>query len=135
MPDWAIGILSNIISGLLGAGGLATWLRLRADARQAAAARQDEYTLKLRDALDKDEAEFRKAVYDAYMAEVARSRELDSRLTTTQGQLTIITLERDDLKRKWERAQEDLNQAHAKIRHLETEIATLQQQQNRKETA
>lgn len=145
MPDWLIAVVSNIVSGVLGAGGLAAWMRMRTDARQAAIAHQDEYTLKLRDALDKDEAEFRQAVYNAYLAEVARNRDLDSRLTTTQAQLTVITGERDALKREQAhtqaelertqtdltRTRTDLDQAHEKIRHLETEITQLRQQQQR----
>lgn len=129
MPDWLTGIITAVIGGLFGAGGLAAYLRIRVEARQTAASRQDEYTLKLRDSLDKDEADFRKAVYDAYLAEVGRNRDLDSRLTETQKQLTVITLERDDLKRQLDRAQADLNQAHAKIRQMEAEIAMLQAHQ------
>lgn len=129
MPDWAISLLTALIGGLSGAGGLAAYLRMRAETRQTAAARQDEFTLKLRDALDKDEAEFRTAVYNAYLAEVTRNKDLDSRLTETQRQLVLITGERDLFKRQLEQAQADLSAAHAKIRHLEGEIAQLQQQQ------
>lgn len=125
MPDWLVSVITALIGGLSGAGGLAAYLRMRNETRQAAAARQDDYTLRLRDALDKDEAEFRKAVYDAYQAEVGRNRDLDNRLTETQRQLTIITLERDDLKRQYDRALE-------RIRHLEAEVAQLQAQ-NQKE--
>lgn len=133
-PDWLISILTAIIGGLSGAGGLAAYLRMRTETRQAAAARQDEFTLKLRDALDKDEAEFRTAVYNAYLAEVTRNRDLDDRLGETQKQLTTITGERDLFKRQLEQAQTDLSAAHAKIRHLESEIAQLQAH-NQKESA
>lgn len=121
MPDWAVAIITALIGGLSGAGGLAAYLRMRVDARQAAAARQDDYTLKLRDALDKDEAEFRKAVYEAYLAEVARNRDLDARLTTTQGQLTIITLERDSLRQKYEQALDRIRQLEGKVAELEAQ--------------
>lgn len=134
MPDWLISIIIALISGLSGAGGVVTYLRMRTDARTAAAARQDDYTLKLRDALDKDEAEFRTAVYNAYLAEVTRNRDLDGRLAETQKQLLGITGERDSFKRQLEQAQTDLSAAHAKIRHLESEIAQLQAH-NQKEPA
>jgi len=123
MPDWLVAVLTNTISGLLGAGGVVAWVRVRADARQAAAARQDDYTLKLRDALDKDEDVFRKAVLSAYQEEVKARRELEANLRETQKQLTVITLERDDLRSKYERALD-------RIRQLESKVAELEAQRN-----
>lgn len=143
MPDWAVTILGAIIGGLFGAGGLAAYLKVRADTRLTADAQQDEHTLKLINALGASEAEFRKAVSDAYQSEVAARRELDARLTETQKQLTIVTLERDELKRQRDadqreiealkqqvrQLQTDLSAAHEKIRHQDTEIAALQARQ------
>lgn len=136
MPDWLTTLITAIISAASGAGGVVAYLKMRQDARITLATHQDDYTLKLRDALDKDEAEFRKTVYDAFRAEVARNRELDERLTVTQKELTVVGLERDELRRKLDRTQveldrakADLNEAHKKIRHLEDEIAALQAQQ------
>lgn len=134
MPDWAVTLVVAFLSTLSGAGGVVAYLRMRTDARTAAAARQDDYTLKLRDALDKDEAEFRTAVYNAYLAEVTRNRDLDGRLTETQKQLLVITGERDSFKRQLEQAQTDLSAAHTKIRHLESEIAQLQAHNQKEHT-
>lgn len=137
MPDWAVSLLTALVGGLFGAGGLAALQRARSDARLSAEAQQDEHTLKLINALGASETEFRNAVLLAYQSEVQARRDLDSRLTTTQHDLTIVTLERDELKRKLERtqaalehAQGDLNQAHSKIRRMEDEIAVLQRQQH-----
>lgn len=142
MPDWLTTIAVAIISGLFGAGGFAAYLRSRNDARLNAEAQQDEHTLKLINALGASENEFRNAVLAAYQSEVAARRDLDARLTTTQNQLAVVTLERDDLKHKLDRtqaalehAQTDLNQAHQKIRNMEAEIAVLQQQQQIRESS
>lgn len=130
MPDWAVSLLTALVGGLFGAGGLVAFQRARSDARLSAEAQQDEHTLKLINALGASETEFRNAVLLAYQSEVSARRDLDSRLTTTQNQLAVVTLERDDLKRKLEHAQSDLDKAHQKIRRMENEIATLKQQQN-----
>lgn len=128
MPDWAVSLVTALIGGLFGAGGFAAYVKARTDARLSAEAQQDEHTLKLINALGASETEFRNAVLTAYQSEVSARRDLDARLTTTQHDLTIVTLERDDLKRKLDRALTDLDQAHRKIRHMEDEIATLQHQ-------
>ena len=130
MPDWVISLLTALIGGLTGAGGLVAWQRARSDARLATTTHRDDYTLRLRDALDKDEAEFRKAVYEAYLAEVGRNKDLDARLSEVQGQLKIALAERDLFQRQLERAQLDLAAAHDKIRHLETQIAALEQKEH-----
>jgi len=129
MPDWAVQVLTAIVSGLLGAGGFFAYLKNRGDAQLALTANRDDHTLRLRDALDKDEAEFRNAVYAAYLAEVGRNRDLAERLSDVQKQLLTVIGERDDLAQQLRRAQTDLNSAHEKIRHLETEIAVLRAQQ------
>lgn len=130
MPDWLIALMTALIGGLTGAGGLAAWQRARSDARLAVAVQRDDYTLRLKEALDKDETAFRQAVYEAYLAEVGRNKELDSRLTEVQKQLTIAITERDIFQRQLERAQTDLQAAHEKIRHLEAQIAALEQKEH-----
>lgn len=122
MPDWVTTLISALIGGLFGAGGLAAYTRAKNDARLTAEAQQDDHTLKLLNALNADEAEFRKAVYEAYLAEVARNKTIDERLTTTINQLAAVTLERDLFKRQ-------LDQANERIKHLESEVARLSTQQ------
>lgn len=139
MPDWLRDIVVALIGGLFGAGGiagLAQVLKARADARLAIEAQQDEYTLKLHQSLNASEEVFRNAVLGAYNGEVKVRREIEARLDAevkargeVEKQLTAITGERDLFKRQLEQAQTDLSAAHAKIRHLESEIAQLQQQQ------
>lgn len=137
MPDWLISIVTAIVGGLFGAGGLVAWQRMRVETRLTAETQQDEHTLKLLNALNADEAAFRRAVYDAYLAEVARNRDLDARLTEVQKQLTITTGERDLTQRQLERTQAelvqtrgDLDKANTKIRQLEEQIAALEQKEH-----
>lgn len=129
MPDWLIPLAQTLATAAVGGGvfaGLAALIKARADARLSTETQQDEQTLKLINSLGASEEVFRKAVLGAYQEEVKARLDIDARLTVTQNQLTVVTLERDDLKRKWERAQTDLDEAHKKIRHLEDEIAALQ---------
>lgn len=135
MPDWAVTIVVAFLSTLSGAGGVVAYLRWRSDTRAARESRQDDHILKLISAQDASEVQFRDAVIKAYEYEVAARRELDARLTETQKQLTIAVAERDLFQRQLERAQADLTAAHAKIRHLEDEIAQLQAHNNQKEHA
>ena len=144
-----------------GTGGLLTalalYIRARGQNKNEARAQQDDYSIKLRAALDADEGTLRASLMamvkdfevtardlrQALAAEEKARRELDQRLTETQKQLTVVTLERDELKRQQERDQKkiegseyqirqlqaDLSAAHEKIRHMETEIAQLRTQQ------
>jgi len=136
VPDWFVNVLISFISAASGAGGVVAYLRYRADTRLSAEAQQDKHTLDLINALGASETDFRNAVLAAYQSEVQARRDLDARLTTAQNLLTIVTLERDDLKHKLEKAQAglehaqaDLDQAHQKIRRMEDEIAALRAQQ------
>lgn len=124
MPDWAVTIVTALIGGLFGAGGwagMAQLLKARADARLAVESQQDEHTLKLYQSLNASEEVFRKAVLGAYEGEVKARREIEARLTETQSQLTIITLERDDLRKRYEAAL-------VRIRELEKRVGELEQE-------
>lgn len=124
MPDWAVTIVTALIGGLFGAGGwagMAQLLKARADARLAAESQQDTHTLTLFQSLNASEEVFRKAVLGAYLEEVRARREIEARLTETQSQLTIITLERDDLRNKYAAALD-------RIRLLEGRVAELEQE-------
>lgn len=123
-----------------GAGGvllaLVQYIRARGQNQVEAKAQRDEYSLKLINALNADEDTFRKALLETIrdlrkdLAEEQKARsDLDARLTKTQSDLTIVTLERDELRRKLDKAQIDLDQAHQKIRHMEEEIAVLQRKE------
>jgi hypothetical protein len=140
MPEWLSTIVIAVISGLFGAGGLAAYLKVRSDARITREAQQDDHTLALINAQGASEAEFRNAVIKAYEYEVSARRDLDVRLTETQKQLTIVGLERDELKRQRDidqrtidglehqvkQLQYDLSAAHEMIRLQDAIIATLQ---------
>jgi len=138
-------ILQLVFAG--GVGGillaLTQYIRARGQNRVEAKAQQDEYSIKFRAALDADEETFRKALWEMVGAlrqeltdERTARRELDARLTETQKALTLVTLERDEVRREHERERlererlrTELDQAHKKIRALELELAALKQQQ------
>lgn len=122
MPDWAVTIATALIGGLFGAGGfagIAQLLKVRSDARLAVEAQQDEHTLKLYQSLNSSEDVFRKAVLGAYTEEVKARREVEVRLTETQNQLTIITLERDSLQNKYDAALVRIRELEARVAELE----------------
>lgn len=120
-----------------GAGGvflaLAQYIRARGQNQNEAMAQQDtanaqqrDYLLKLQELTNADERQLRDALAQMWAETRAQLREeqkeraaLDARLTETQRQLTIITLQRDELQRKYEQAVE-------RIRQLEKEVAELQ---------
>lgn len=131
------------IAELLFAGGvggvliaLAQYIRARGQNQNEATAQQDtanaqqrEYLLKLQELTNADERQLREALAQMWAETRAQLREeqkeraaLDARLTETQRQLTFITLERDDLRNKYERALD-------RIRHLEGRVAELEAQQ------
>lgn len=124
MPDWAVTITTALIGGLFGAGGFAGFaqvLKARADARLAVESQQDEHTLKLYQSLNASEEVFRKAVLGAYEGEVKARRELEANYRETQKQLTIITLERDDLRNKYDAALDRIRQLEGRVAELEQE--------------
>lgn len=81
---------------------------------------------KLREALDQDEASFRKALYEAWTAAMADNRQLAERLTIVTNQLTQITLERDLRQRERDEARAQVAQAKAQVAKAQAEVEALQ---------